>query len=279
MGKHMGKFRDIVGNRLARKGVFSASALWILAVICGSGETVQAQLIVTSTAITDGKQQRACKIVSVSPKVIDFGPVLIGTQSPLQTLRVGGSESVLRIQANRSVEEFDVLETFERISETEIDVFLFFTPFQPGSVVGTITFFDTRDEAIAECSHTVALSGVGIVSLEPQLSVRPSRLLYSFVQQSPAAGQRLLVLNEGGGSLTFQVDAARLFETPWLSVSPLAGQVTAAAPVALTVEADPTGLAPNTYSGEIVISSPTNDVAADACRTSVLSGESRAIGR
>ena len=88
----------------------------------------------------------------------------------------------MRIQANRSVEEFDVLETFERISETEVDLFLFFTPFQAGLIEGTITFFDTRDEGIAECSHTVALRGAGIVSLEQRLSVRPSRLSYSFVQ-------------------------------------------------------------------------------------------------
>ena len=136
-------------------------------------------------------EQQACKIVSVAPTAIDFGPVLIDAQSPLQTLRVVGSETALLIRADRSVEEFDVRETFERISETEVDLFLFFTPSQAGLVEGTITFFDTRDEGIAECSHTVALRGAGIVSLEPQLSVRPRELSYSFVQQSSSAIQTL----------------------------------------------------------------------------------------
>ena len=171
------------------------------------------------------------------------------------------------IQADRSVEEFDVLETFERISQTEVDLSLFFTPFQPGLVEGTITFFDTRDEGIAECSHTVALRGAGIVSLEPRLSVRPSRLSYSFVQQSPAAVRRLLVLNEGGGSASFRVDAAGLSSTPWLSVSPLSGEVTVESPLTLTVEANPAGLAPDTYLGEIVIATPANVAAQQTCPT------------
>ena len=214
-----------------------------------------------------GLRQQACRIVSVAPAAIDFGPVLVDAQSPLQTLRVIGSETALLIQANRSIEEFDVLETFERISETELDLFLFFTPFEPGPVEGTITFFDTRDEGIAECSHAVALHGAGIVSLEPRLSVRPSHLSYSFVQQSPAAVQRLHVLNEGGGSASFQVDAAGLSSTPWLSVSPLSGEVTVEAPVTLTVEANPAGLPPDTYLGEIVIASPKNDAGQEACFT------------
>ncbi len=213
------------------------------------------------------EQQQACKIVSVAPAAIDFGSVLLGAQSSLQTLRLVGSETALLIRADRSVEEFDVLETFERISETEVDLSLFFTPFQAGLVEGTITFFDTRDEGIAECSHTVALRGAGIVSLEPRLSVRPSRLSYSFVQQSPAAAQRFLVLNEGGGSASFQLDAAGLSSTPWLSVSPLSGEVTVEAPVTLTVEANPAGLTPNTYLGEIVIASPANSAGQQACRT------------
>ena len=67
--------------------------------------------------------------------------------------------------------------------------------------------------------------------------------------------------------MTFQVDASRLSSSPWLSVSPLSGEVTVEAPVTLTVEANPAGLAPNTYFGEIVISSPANGEGEEACRT------------
>ena len=233
----------------------------------GDGEDSRNSGIDNWTVSIFGPQQQACRIVSVAPPAIGFGPVLVDAQSPLQTLRVVGSETALLIQANRSHEEFDVLETFERISETELDLFLFFTPFEPGPVEGTITFFDIRDEGIAECSHTVALHGAGIVSLEPRLSVRPSRLSYSFVQQSPAAVRRLLVLNKGGGSASFQVDAAGLSSSPWLSVSPLSGEVTVEAPVTLTVEANPAGLAPDTYLGEIVIATPANAAAQQTCPT------------
>ena len=91
----------------------------------GGGAVMTAATAASTTGeVSIVAEQQACKIVSVDPTAIDFGPVLIDAQSPLQTLRVVGSETALLIRADRSVEEFDVRETFERISETEVDLFL-----------------------------------------------------------------------------------------------------------------------------------------------------------
>ena len=88
---------------------------------------------------------------------------------------------------------------------------------------------------------------------EPQLAARPNRLLFSYVQGSPAATKRLFVLNEGPGSLSFQAEFSTQSGGPWLTVSPAAGQATAVDPPSLDVMADPAGVPAGTYFGEIRI--------------------------
>ena len=90
---------------------------------------------------------------------------------------------------------------------------------------------------------------------EPPLVGSPRSLSFSFVQLSEAAIQRLFVSNTTSDSLPFQVAVTTQSGGPWLSVTPENGDVTPAEAVALTVRADPSGLPPGTYLGEIRISS------------------------
>ena len=130
-----------------------------------------------------------------------------------------------------------------------------------GLVNGTTYVFEVR--AVNRIGKSFASNQAEatpmIVPRVSELSARPGRLSYSFVQPSDAAIQRLLVIHEGEGSVSFQVDASKLAASPWLSVAPLEGEVSAAAPVTLRVEADPALLAADTYFGQILIVSAPND--------------------
>ena len=113
----------------------------------------------------------------------------------------------------------------------------------------------------------------------PPLRIRamPEGLSFSFVQQAQAATQRLFISSAGSDPSTFQVDVSTQSGEPWLSVSPLGGEVTPTAPVALDVTADPTGLPAGTYLGETIISSPANGAAETTCRTCHVAPISMAI--
>ena len=126
-------------------------------------------------------------------------------------------------------------------------------PTVPGTFrfAGLVT--DTKDDAAArEFLTRIELDP----NVEPRLGAQPNGLTFSFVQVSPAATRKLSVLNGGGGSLGFQVVTATQSGAPWLMVSPMVGETTAAEPGMLNVTVDPTSLAPGTYFGEIQIASP-----------------------
>ena len=94
-------------------------------------------------------------------------------------------------------------------------------------------------------------------AVAPQLAVRPSRLLFSFVRGSQAATQKVYVFNDGGGSLNFQVEPPPPSEAIYLSVDTLQGDVTPGNPQAAEVTADPTGLPAGTYLSVFRVTSST----------------------
>ena len=92
-------------------------------------------------------------------------------------------------------------------------------------------------------------------SQQPRLGVRLGRSSFSFVPQSAAETQTGSIFNNGGAPISFQIDSMRLSGSPWLSVSPLSGELPSGAHIPLTVRADPGGFAPGTYLADIVFSS------------------------
>ncbi len=83
----------------------------------------------------------------------------------------------------------------------------------------------------------------------PRLAVTPASLAFAAVSGGPQPAARTLdIANGGGGALPFTVtdDAA------WLTVTPASG----AAPQALTVTANTTGLAQGTYTATVTVAAP-----------------------
>jgi uncharacterized protein (TIGR03437 family) len=90
---------------------------------------------------------------------------------------------------------------------------------------------------------------------QPSLAVKPTSMTFSFVRQSPALMRPLSVSNAGGGSLAFTAVTATNFGGSWLSASPAQASLSAFASATIDITANPTGLAPGTYSGTITVAS------------------------
>jgi uncharacterized protein (TIGR03437 family) len=91
------------------------------------------------------------------------------------------------------------------------------------------------------------------VNLPPQLSVSPLTENLTLTQStSPASGQAT-VSNTGGGTLQFSAQATGNQGT-WLTVSGSgSGSATPSTPASLSFTADPTGLTPGIYTGQITV--------------------------
>jgi uncharacterized protein (TIGR03437 family) len=89
---------------------------------------------------------------------------------------------------------------------------------------------------------------------QPVLSAATTSIGFNFAQGGSPESNTIQVSNLGGGSLNFTASAIAVGATQWLSVSPVSGTATPANPTSITVTANPTGLAPTSYSGQVIIS-------------------------
>jgi uncharacterized protein (TIGR03437 family) len=123
----------------------------------------------------------------------------------------------------------------------------------PGNYNGTIII----TPAIAtSASVTISVALTVKAALPSQLSTDVTGLSFAFVRGGAAATRRIVLTNPGSGSEGFTAAARTASGGNWLAVTPTQGSVTPSAPVSLNVTADPTGLAPNTYTGTITITDP-----------------------
>ncbi len=106
---------------------------------------------------------------------------------------------------------------------------------------------------------------------EPNLAVRPRSRTLSFVQGDEARRRQIKVLNQGGGSLDFQVTATTASGGPWLTVETESGTATLADPVFVPVTIDPSGLDVGTYTGRITVFSSTTNQSIDVPVTITIS--------
>jgi uncharacterized protein (TIGR03437 family) len=88
------------------------------------------------------------------------------------------------------------------------------------------------------------------------LGVSPGSLPFSFVQNGSPGSVSLTVSNLGGGTLTGNVTAGSLGK--WLTVSPGTFSIGAGAQQILSVTADPTGLLPSAYIGQLTFTNSAN---------------------
>ena len=104
-------------------------------------------------------------------------------------------------------------------------------------------------------SLTVAVTFNVQASTPPQLRATPSGLSFALVQGGLPSTRSVAVSNGGSGAVQATASATTSTGGNWLSVSPSGGMVSATSPLSLVVTADPSGLAPGTYSGSVSISS------------------------
>ncbi|HEV8145301.1 MAG TPA: hypothetical protein VGP79_02920 [Bryobacteraceae bacterium] len=90
---------------------------------------------------------------------------------------------------------------------------------------------------------------------QPSLAVKPTSMVFPFVQNAAAATRPLTVLNQGGGSINFNLATSTSSGGSWLRVSATSGTVAAFASTNINVTADPARLSVGVYSGSITLTS------------------------
>jgi uncharacterized protein (TIGR03437 family) len=122
-----------------------------------------------------------------------------------------------------------------------------------GGVVMQITAFESIGPGRV-LSAQVAISGT-VVSSQPQrLSTSVTSINFSFSQGGNPTSQPLTILNQGSGTAAFTVEISG---GAWLTADLLSGTVSTSAPATVNIAANPSSLAPGTYSGAIAIRSGT----------------------
>ena len=102
-------------------------------------------------------------------------------------------------------------------------------------------------------STTAEVTFTVTAAMPPTLSLDKQSLSFPFPAQGSARSQTITVSNTGGGALQFTATAATNAGGNWLSASPASGQALPGSPVTLTVTANPAGLAPGAYSGQVTV--------------------------
>lgn len=102
-------------------------------------------------------------------------------------------------------------------------------------------------------SISVTVSFAVTAPLSAVLSVDEPSLSFPFPMQGSARSQTITVSNGGSGTLAFAVAASTNSGGNWLSASPASGQVLPGNPVTVAVTANPAGLAPGAYSGQLTV--------------------------
>jgi uncharacterized protein (TIGR03437 family) len=121
-----------------------------------------------------------------------------------------------------------------------------------GSNQGTITI---NAPNASPSTQTINVTLTTTAAGQPSLNVKPTALTFAFVQQSASGTQSISVSNVGGGSLSYSVTASTTSGGAWLSGSPSSATINAFGATAVSITANPSSLAPGTYSGTVVISS------------------------
>jgi len=108
--------------------------------------------------------------------------------------------------------------------------------------------------AISSAANTVNVPvSYTVVDLPPQLSVSPLTESLNLTQGTSSASGQVTVSNTGGGTLQFSAQATTNQGT-WLTVAGSgSGSATPSTPASLSFTADPAGLTPGLYTGQITV--------------------------
>jgi len=137
-------------------------------------------------------------------------------------------------------------------------------PFAVASIVATVnasnlpagTYPGTISIVIAGGKSFSIPVVITVTGTQGGVTVSQSGLLFRAVQGgSSPPSQSIEVINAGSGTVSFSSSASTLTGGGWLSVSPASGTTSSSSPGSVTISINQTGLAPNTYYGEVAITS------------------------
>jgi len=190
---------------------------------------------------------------SISTSTLSFTVQSGGASPPPQQVSISSSVSGLPYTvtvATTSGGNWLSTSASSAVMQATLNVTVIHGALSPNTYQGTITITPGVAGLAPQTVNVTFIVKAGIPSL---LSTDSTGINFTVVRGSAPAVKRILALDSGGGSVDFTVSAQTKTGGNWLSVTPAKGTATAAAPVSLTVTADPTGLTPNTYTGTVTI--------------------------
>lgn len=183
---------------------------------------------------------------------LDFGSVAVGQSKDLAaTLRNTGTAPLDVTAVTSSSPLFSAVSPaapFSVAAGAQQAVMVRYRPSSAGAITATLTI---ASNDLARPSATLSLVGLGQAPSNPPppgVSLSPSALDFTAAAGSNPGPQLFQVASTGAGTLTYRVTKNQ----PWLSVSPAQG---VGSPAAITVSISTAGLAPQSYTGEIRVSS------------------------
>ncbi|MBZ5625266.1 MAG: hypothetical protein LAQ69_42180 [Acidobacteriia bacterium] len=197
----------------------------------------------------------AAPVFTVSPNTLSLSaksggaPISAATIS-VTTLLSGVASAGLSFSATASgINGLDVTPKTGILPQT-LQVTLDPSNLSPGSYTGTVTI--TAPGSVPPTRTVTVTLQVGQPDV-PNFRTDTASISVSVPQGALASTSQINVYNSGGGALAFAVAAKANNGGNWLKVTPPGGTASAAIGVALTVQMDPSQLAPGTYTGSIVL--------------------------
>ena len=189
--------------------------------------------------------------VQASPSQMQFSAASAGAPPVVQTISFSGAVPGLALSTSTQngaswLHVSPQSGATPRLIEVSADP----TNLTPGTYTGTIAI--TAPDAAPPLSMVTATFNV-TEAQAPKLAIDKQSLSFPFPKDGAPRSRPLRVSNDGGGTLPFTAQVITTTGGSWLSVSPASGQVLPSAPVTLTVTANPSGLAPGTYSGSLTV--------------------------
>jgi uncharacterized protein (TIGR03437 family) len=142
----------------------------------------------------------------------------------------------------------------------------------PGLYSGSIRL---ESRFAVPATHTVIVSFRVTAPEPPRARIDKDNLAFPLAVDSPPQTQGVEISNAGGGTLETSVNVSTNNGGDWLTVAPPAGQARPGSPIAVTARADPAGLPPGTYTGNIEVVA--GDRASSIPVTMTVSGNDRAL--
>jgi len=190
--------------------------------------------------------------LSAAPASLSFSGKSGGALTAVQRLEVSGSPSGLSFNVNAStVSGGGWLKTSAGAGSVRSDLQVFADPtgLNPGTYQGSLAI----TSSVSSSAIAVAVSFLVSAADAPRLGLGSSSLTFNSAPGGTIMSKSLSVTNLGGGTARFTSTVVVGSGGSWLGVSPPSGQAIPTQPSALTLEANPAGLAPGAYSATVSV--------------------------